>query len=140
MTETFTISLSAAPNDAFPLSHTFLATKGKYTVQAIQGPSLAQSAWNAWGGAVVPGANGALAKGWITEFWVWSHVFPATQPKTKIPSKRWENARLAWQNAKPSTFEIPADSALVSIYIGDRYEDNIGGLTIQVTKADLPPP
>lgn len=141
MGDTFTCRLSAEPGAEAPESHSFMATPGRYTVQAVQGDTLTMSAWNAWSGAVTQNpTTGENNRGWINEYHICSPALTTADKTVRIGSGRWNTARDAYKNAQPYAFDVP-DYTVVTLYILDgQNKDNVGGLTLQVTRTDLPTP
>ncbi len=139
MTTEFNCRLAAEPGAEAPESYSFMAKPGRYSVQAVKGATLTQSAWNAWSGSVTQNpTTRENSKGWLNSYRICSPALTTPDKTVLVGSGRWDTAYDAYKNAKPYSFDVHAYT-VVTFYIQDqKNDDNIGGLTLQVKRADLP--
>ena len=141
MGDTFTCRLSAEPGAEAPESQSFMATPGRYTVQVIKGDTLTMSAWNAWSGGVTQNpTTGKNSRGWLNTYRICSPALTTSDKTELVGSGRWDNARDAYKNAKPYSFDVPSYTVVTFYILDEQNSDNVGGLTLQVTRTDLPAP
>jgi hypothetical protein len=133
------ININAYTNtESNPVSMIFSA--GTYAVSAIGVTDGGMyNSWNAWGGAVQgcdsDGAN--CLYGWINNYAYSSTEFGTIASSDGI---KYANSSLALDNALDTMFTLSSDTYVNFFILDSIYRDNIGGMSLNVTKTQTPVP
>ena len=119
-----------------PPYFTTMLPVGTWSICAISSDESDFLAWNAWAGQVADCTTPCTcARGWLNNYNIWSPGFTSLPNNMmSVGNGRYDSPQLAVQSAKPEIFTIQGQPSIVTFFILDSYHDNIGGLTLQLTK------
>lgn len=139
MRDTFRFRLSPEPDAEAPESYSFMAKPARYTVQAVEGDTLTMSAWNAWSGGVTQNpTTGENSRGWLNTYRICSPALTTPDKTVLVGSGRWDNVTDAYKNANPYAFDVQSYTVVTFYILDEQNHDNVGGLTLEVTRTDIP--